>query len=63
MLDRTERLTVDGWADRVDLITDPAAALDDPAILLRPDGHIAWIGEYQNDLNDHLSRWFGEPGD
>ncbi|WP_174189411.1 rifampin monooxygenase [Nocardia barduliensis] len=61
VLDRTERLTVEGWSDRVDLIADPTAALDVPAVLLRPDGHVAWIGEHQQDLNDHLSRWFGEP--
>ncbi|MFE3954341.1 rifampin monooxygenase [Nocardia sp. NPDC059091] len=61
VLDRTERLTVEGWSDRVDLIADPTAALDVPAILLRPDGHVAWIGENQQDLNDHLARWFGKP--
>ncbi|MBY8856011.1 rifampin monooxygenase [Nocardia sp. CA2R105] len=63
LLDRTEHLSVDGWSDRVDLIADPTAALDVPAALLRPDGHIAWIGENQQDLNDHLSRWFGKPAD
>ena len=63
LLDRTEALSVDGWSDRVDLIADPTAALDVPAALLRPDGHIAWIGENQQDLNDHLSRWFGKPTD
>jgi flavin-dependent dehydrogenase len=62
VLDRTERLTVDGWADRVDLIADPTAALDVPALLLRPDGYVAWVGEHQQDLDDHLARWFGMPG-
>ncbi|MEV5839872.1 rifampin monooxygenase [Nocardia sp. NPDC052112] len=61
VLDRTERLRVEGWSDRVDLIADHAAALDVPAILLRPDGHIAWIGEHQQELNYHLARWFGKP--
>ncbi|MEV6335217.1 rifampin monooxygenase [Nocardia vinacea] len=61
VLDRTEGLTVEGWSDRVDLIADPAAALDVPAILLRPDGYVAWIGENQRDLNDRLARWFGKP--
>lgn len=61
VLDRTERLTVEGWSDRVDLIADPTAALDVPAILLRPDGHVAWIGERRQGLNDQLSRWFGKP--
>jgi rifampicin monooxygenase len=61
VLDRTGRLAVEGWSDRVDLIADPLAALDVPAVLLRPDGHVAWIGEDQRDLDDHLARWFGKP--
>ncbi|KUL30917.1 FAD-dependent monooxygenase [Actinoplanes awajinensis] len=63
LLDRTGRLTVGGWADRVDQLGDPAAALDAPAVLLRPDGHVAWIGDDQHDLDTHLTRWFGEPAD
>lgn len=61
LLDRTDRLTVDGWSDRVDHLTDPTAAIDAPGILLRPDGHIAWLGNNQQDLNTHLTRWFGNP--
>jgi 2-polyprenyl-6-methoxyphenol hydroxylase-like FAD-dependent oxidoreductase len=61
ILDRTERLTVEGWSDRVDLIADPTAAVDAPALLLRPDGYVGWIGEEQQDLNEHLTRWFGSP--
>ncbi|WP_181774558.1 rifampin monooxygenase [Amycolatopsis pittospori] len=59
LLDRTERLTVGGWADRVDYLGDPTAALDVPGVLLRPDGHVAWIGDDQRSLDDRLSRWFG----
>jgi rifampicin monooxygenase len=61
LLDRTGRLTVGGWSDRVDHLADPTAVLDAPCVLLRPDGHVAWIGDDQQDLDDHLSRWFGEP--
>ncbi|MGC3863825.1 rifampin monooxygenase [Micromonospora chersina] len=61
LLDRTGRLTVGGWSDRVDHLADPTAALDAPCVLLRPDGHVAWIGDEQRDLDDHLSRWFGRP--
>ncbi|SEP50171.1 rifampin monooxygenase [Amycolatopsis saalfeldensis] len=61
LLDRTERLTVGDWSDRVDHLADPTAALDVPAVLLRPDGHVAWIGDDQQSLDDHLSRWFGTP--
>jgi 2-polyprenyl-6-methoxyphenol hydroxylase-like FAD-dependent oxidoreductase len=59
LLDRTGHLSAEDWPDRVDLHTDPAAALAAPAVLLRPDGHVAWIGDDQRDLDEHLSRWFG----
>ena len=45
LLDRTERLTVGGWSDRVDYLADPTAVLDAPCVLLRPDGHVAWRGD------------------
>ncbi|MFI5709981.1 rifampin monooxygenase [Kribbella sp. NPDC051620] len=60
LLDRTERLTVGGWSDRVDHLTDPAAPLDAPCVLLRPDGHVAWVGDNQQNLDAHLARWFGK---
>ncbi|MEV0621870.1 FAD-dependent monooxygenase [Nonomuraea sp. NPDC050404] len=59
LLDRTGRLTAAGWSDRVDHLADPTAELDVPCVLLRPDGHVAWIGDDQQDLDAHLSRWFG----
>ncbi|GIJ46006.1 monooxygenase [Virgisporangium aliadipatigenens] len=61
LLDRTERLSVGRFADRVDRLGDPTAALDAPAVLLRPDGHVAWIGDDQRELDAHLARWFGAP--
>ncbi|MFI5958080.1 FAD-dependent monooxygenase [Cryptosporangium sp. NPDC051539] len=63
VLDRTERLAAGGWSDRVDHLADPTAALDAPCVLLRPDGHVAWIGDDQPGLNAHLFRWFGPPAD
>jgi 2-polyprenyl-6-methoxyphenol hydroxylase-like FAD-dependent oxidoreductase len=59
LLDQTGRLAVTGWADRVDHVADASAELDAPAVLLRPDGHVAWVGEDQADLLEHLPRWFG----
>nr|WP_272499556.1 rifampin monooxygenase [Actinomadura litoris] len=63
LLDRTERLSVGGWSDRVDHLADSTAALDVPCVLLRPDGHVAWIGDDQQELDGHLARWFGRPAD
>lgn len=61
LLDRTGRLSVAGWADRVDHVVDAAEELDVPAVLLRPDGHVAWVGEDQRDLAGRLPDWFGAP--
>ncbi|MET9436778.1 rifampin monooxygenase [Streptomyces sp. NPDC006551] len=65
LLDRTGRLSVAGWADRVDHVVDVSDSsdfkdeLDVPAALLRPDGHVAWVGDDQRELLGHLSTWFG----
>ncbi|WP_328751424.1 rifampin monooxygenase [Streptomyces sp. NBC_00285] len=59
LLDRTGRLSVSGWSDRVDHVVDGSEELDVPAVLLRPDGHVAWVGEDQAELLARLPRWFG----
>jgi 2-polyprenyl-6-methoxyphenol hydroxylase-like FAD-dependent oxidoreductase len=59
LLDQTGRLTLAGWADRVDHVVDTSEELDAPAALLRPDGHVAWVGDDQQDLLAHLPTWFG----
>jgi 2-polyprenyl-6-methoxyphenol hydroxylase-like FAD-dependent oxidoreductase len=61
LLDQTGRLDVTGWADRVDHVVDVSEELDVPAVLLRPDGHVAWVGDDQRELLDRLPRWFGAP--
>lgn len=60
------RLSVAGWADRVDHVADTVEPADEPgvpAVLLRPDGHVAWAGtgEDQEGLAAGLTRWFGAP--
>src|SRR3954453_19292124 len=59
LLDQTGALSVTGWTDRIDHVADVSGELDAPAVLLRPDGHVAWIGDDQNDLLQHLPAWFG----
>ncbi|GAA2509000.1 rifampin monooxygenase [Streptomyces thermolineatus] len=59
LLDRTGRLSVEGWTDRVDHVVDDGDEPDVPAVLLRPDGHVAWVGEDQQDLLGVLPKWFG----
>ena len=61
LLDQTGRLSVAGWADRVDHVVDGSEELDVPAALLRPDGHVAWVGEDQQELVRELPKWFGAP--
>ncbi|MEV0878237.1 rifampin monooxygenase [Micromonospora echinofusca] len=59
LLDKTGRLSVAGWDDRVDHVVDGSDELDVPAVLLRPDGHVAWVGDDQAGLVGQLPRWFG----
>ena len=60
------------WADRVQLIdAEYAGAWELPvlgavaapaAVLIRPDGHVAWVGEQSHlGLADALAAWFGSP--
>ena len=53
------------WSDRVAFVADRPAA-DGPlpagqALLVRPDGHVAWAGFGPAGLADALTRWFGTP--
>ncbi|EHN77683.1 hypothetical protein SMCF_2793 [Streptomyces coelicoflavus ZG0656] len=58
-----------GWAGRVDVVTATASAADRGAVfagagavLVRPDGHVAWTGTGADDgLDAALARWFGAP--
>ncbi|GAB2634491.1 rifampin monooxygenase [Nocardia goodfellowii] len=62
LLDQTGALSVADWADRIDHVVEVSEELTAPAVLLRPDGHIAWAGSEQQDLLAHLPRWFGAAG-
>ncbi|WP_439663876.1 rifampin monooxygenase [Lentzea sp. HUAS TT2] len=59
LIDQAGTLSVDGWADRVDHVVDVSEELAAPAVLVRPDGHVAWAGQDQAGLEEELTRWFG----
>jgi 2-polyprenyl-6-methoxyphenol hydroxylase-like FAD-dependent oxidoreductase len=65
-------LDITPWADRVQLINAKYAGnwelpvlgqvAAPAAVLIRPDGYIAWVGEGTNTgLRDALTTWFGSP--
>ena len=56
-LDGTPR-SIDRWADRVGHVTAKTAE-DVDAVLIRPDGYIAWSGSDEQPLETALARWFG----
>lgn len=49
------------WHDRVEVLvaTSPEAPAD--AVLVRPDGHVAWAGDSPAGLVAALNDWFGAP--
>jgi hypothetical protein len=60
------------WADRVRLIDAEyggvwelpvlGAVIAPTAVLIRPDGYVAWVGDRtQVGLADALTTWFGSP--
>lgn len=69
-LGRPARIDLGHWADRVRLVgARYAGAWELPvlgqvappsAVLIRPDGHVAWVGEGTDaGLTEALARWFG----
>jgi 3-(3-hydroxy-phenyl)propionate hydroxylase len=72
-LDEPAAFDIAPWADRVRLVdaqcadrTWPLPALEPvaapAAVLIRPDGYVAWVGDAtQHGLADALTNWFGPP--
>lgn len=61
LLDSTGSLDAEGYAARVNRREAPAREMGADAVLLRPDGHIAWSGDDPRGLSAALARWFGAP--
>ncbi len=68
-----DSIDISAWSDRVmraDAAYDGAWELPvigsvpaPAAVLIRPDGHVAWVGDGSQDgLREALTTWFGEPG-
>jgi 3-(3-hydroxy-phenyl)propionate hydroxylase len=71
-LGEPRRFDITPWAKRVQLVDAEYAgvwelpvlgAVTAPAaVLIRPDGHVAWVGDgTDNRLRDALTTWFGSP--
>jgi 2-polyprenyl-6-methoxyphenol hydroxylase-like FAD-dependent oxidoreductase len=55
---------IDGWRQRVDTVIESSPAAPAAAILIRPDGYVAWAADTTESadlagLREAVSRWFG----
>jgi 2-polyprenyl-6-methoxyphenol hydroxylase-like FAD-dependent oxidoreductase len=50
--------TAEAWSDRVIHVTATADDAPAPALLIRPDGYVAWAGADPDGLKAALARWF-----
>jgi hypothetical protein len=65
-------IDIESWVDRVRVVSAKhvarcvlpvlGAVSEPPAVLIRPDGHVAWVGaETDPALRDALATWVGPP--
>ncbi|MFF0222882.1 FAD-dependent monooxygenase [Streptomyces sp. NPDC004629] len=64
--DGTTGEVVAPWSDRIDVVVAPCGHAP-KAMLIRPDGYVAWAGDAGPDSHEALRcvvrRWFGEPSE
>lgn len=51
--------TAEPWKDRVHRVSATADDAPAPALLIQPDGYVAWAGADPGSLKTTLTRWFG----
>jgi 2-polyprenyl-6-methoxyphenol hydroxylase-like FAD-dependent oxidoreductase len=66
LADGTAAAVARQWDDRVDAVTAAVCGPPAAAMLIRPDGYIAWatddfVPQQRTDLEAALTRWFGAP--
>ncbi|GAA0347263.1 FAD-dependent monooxygenase [Actinoallomurus spadix] len=49
------------WADRIEVVRARSDDAPAAAMLVRPDGYVAWAGEDVGGLREACARWFGAP--
>jgi 3-(3-hydroxy-phenyl)propionate hydroxylase len=70
-LRKTGGIDISGWADRVRVVDASCNGVWElpvlgevdapPAVLIRPDGHVAWTGALTDpSLPEALTKWFSE---
>jgi hypothetical protein len=65
-LDGSAAPALRGWTDRVDAVSAKLTDRPAAAMLIRPDGYIAWAADTfgsaeEAGLHAALQRWFGDP--
>jgi bifunctional oxygenase/reductase len=55
------RRIASGWPDRVRVVVAAAVPGLPAAVLVRPDGHVAWVPGSPGTADSALRRWFGPP--
>lgn len=54
-----EQKAAESWAGRVDAVIVRTDQVDVTGLLLRPDGHVVWVGEEVAGASTALWTWFG----
>lgn len=52
--------TMEPWRGQVHRVTATAKSAPAPALLIRPDGYVAWAGNTPTGLHAALTRWFAQ---